>query len=60
MQFAKPVRDAPEQIGKMRIGIGVAKRKRSLEHDWLCNTRELRSYVFGATLNLPNRAKVTT
>jgi two-component system, NtrC family, C4-dicarboxylate transport response regulator DctD len=54
--FAKFVSDAIEQTGKKRFDMSAFDRKRLLENDWLGNARELKSYAFGAVLNLPRRA----
>jgi two-component system, NtrC family, C4-dicarboxylate transport response regulator DctD len=54
--FAKFVSDAIEQTGKKRFEMSAFDRKRLLENDWLGNARELKSYAFGAVLNLPRRA----
>jgi two-component system, NtrC family, C4-dicarboxylate transport response regulator DctD len=54
--FAKFVGDALAQTGKKRFEMSAFDRKRLLENDWLGNARELKSYAFGAVLNLPRHA----
>lgn len=55
--FARFVAEALARTRRRRFELSATARKRLLEHAWLGNARELRSYAYNAVLGLPQSSR---